>query len=307
MYKCHLTNPEQHDPDNFIYIVHGVMNYSGCVDTLVPAGLDAKFDFDSSGCVDEPVSAGLDAKIDLSTADLSKIDFTKFYENINNYSYNEICPNNGGVSQISSINHALRRIQDPDDFYSASLVGRLSQDRMKQVFGSWRDRDISQLATFGNFGFILQPEDQDVWVAWDNDIGTPHDKDKRREFAHKHRGKKKSWIDLLQTPLSYSRDASYNELVINGNPNTPVVGVFYLVMNEKSEIEGKRLAQITMALLKRQLPVVPVPWVKDEENQSEDPEIKEKRRELRGLQMTFQLRQSALEFENYWKQFQKYG
>src|SRR3989338_1016811 len=295
MHKNNLTNPEHHDPDNFMYIVHGIMGCSGCVDEPIPTVPDVKLDL---------------GEINFGTADISdisKIDLTTFYECIGNFSYDAKYFIDGGMSQTSNISNALRKVQDPNDFYSASLVGRLSQERMRRIFGSWGDRDISQLATFGTFGLILQPEDTDVWIAWDNDIGTPDDKEKRRDFAHKHKGKKKSWIDLLQTPLSYSKQASYNELVINGNPNTSIVGLFYTSIDEKSESTGKHLAQRTMDLLKRHLPVIPIPLVEDEEDQSENPETREKMRELRHLQMTCRLYESQEEFEHYFERFRQHG
>jgi hypothetical protein len=233
MYTAKLTDPAKHDPDNFIYLVHGVMDYQ------------------------------------------------QLSSNTSNPSANII--------------KSLKRIRDSEDFYSASLVGKLTASRAKETT-DWCGGELSQLATFGRFGFILEPKDLDIWIAWNCDLGTPHDQEKRREFANKYRGRRKDVLDLLANPIGMSDGVNFNELVINGNQNTNIAGVFYKTTNKKTETEGKNLAQIAMDLLGKQLPVVVLHETIKLKEYDGDPKTQELQRELEGMRDILALQMSVREF-----------
>lgn len=249
MYCANLTNPKLHDPANFVYIVHGIMDYG-------PYLLKNK----------------------KSSLEGIEIDLTE-------------------ISDVVKMHYVLQKIRDPEDFYSASLVGRLSASRAKEIL-SWGGGELSHLATFGNFGFIMKPEDTDIWVAWHSDIGVPRDKQERKEFAQKFQGRKKSVYDLMTKPLEQSNsDVTHNELLIKGNPSVEIVGLFYKSFGKKSERKGKISAQIALDTLKKEIPIIRIPGYVGVKKYDKDPKIREQEKHLDSLRDSIALSQALLEFK----------
>ena len=202
------------------------------------------------------------------------------------------------VFDKNAVHLALQKVRNFRDFYSASLVGKLDSSRAKETL-DWSNGELSQLATFGNLGLIIKPEDTDVWVAWNSDIGTPGCKEERIPFVQKHKGKRKSVYDLMTDALKVSNPSvSYNELVIQGNPNVDITGLFYKTpCRSKLERQIKTVSQIVMDALKEELPIIEIPEPVNAKEYDEDPKIREQEKHLDSLRDSIALSQALLKFK----------
>jgi len=227
MFKIKLTDPKEHNPEDFVYLVHGLHNWHG----------DEKFSFDQ-------------------------------------------------------IQDRISNVQDPTQFYRASMIGHLDEEAAKKRF--IYHGKISQLATFGNVGLILNPaHDGLVYVAWNCDLGSPGDHEELKKFAEKHKDKVRAPFSLLIETIEHEY-VKYNEMIVKGHPDTEVQGVFYQGLNQETEKEGKRLADIVSGVCKREIPVIGLPFKKKVD--SSNPEEREVQQELDILELQLQILQIKAEF-----------
>lgn len=227
MFKKILTNPKEHNPDDFVYLVHGLM------------------DWDFSGLTSQEME-----------------------------------------------DH-VSKIRNPNQFYSASMIARLNGESAKRRIG-WHDGSISQTSTFGLVGLILGPADDTIiQIAWNCDIGSPHDPSELGRFVQKHKGK----IRYPLTLLTQTKGSPYNELILRGDERTDIKGVFYTPINPKEERNGKILAEIVSEVMQSEVPVIqlPTPQIKSYDN-IQDTKEREKLRELDFLRTQTNIMQAHLEF-----------
>ncbi len=158
----------------------------------------------------------------------------------------------------NEIEQILSRINTPGCFYSASLIGKLSKDKALRLLDY--PHEINQTYTFGLIGFIVQPEkDEDIYIAWNCDIGSPLEPSELKEFARKHRGKKKSIVKLLTNAvgIKYIR---YNELILQGSEDTKISGIFYREgLNEIGKEKLSLLTEVIEDFTKSKIPIVALP------------------------------------------------
>jgi|TARA_Y100000310_G_C20605398_1_gene775225 hypothetical protein len=196
MYKEVLTDPKQHDSNNFIYLVHGIMDHSGLAEKKV----------------------------------LTRYD----------------------------VEQKINRIKDPEGFYRGSLIGRLEAETAKEKI-HWHGGPVSQTATFGNQGLILDPSSDDiVYIAWNCDLGSPWQNGEFKEWIMQHKGKKKDPLDLLTHSVGPSW-ANYNEMALRGDPATNVSGVFYVDLDDRAAFEGRLLQEMVSVLKGQDVPIIALP------------------------------------------------
>jgi len=171
-----LTNPEEHRPDNFVYLAHGLMDWNG-------NGLTTK-----------------------------------------------------------EIKERVERIRDSNQFYRVSMIGCLSKEAARKKFNYYKE--ISQIGTFGVVGLILAPAcDDAVYVAWNCDLGSPHNQEDLVRFAQQHRRKTQFPLKLL-TETKGPEGMKYNELILRGDKETKIQGIFQRRVDKETEQKTRILVDI---------------------------------------------------------------
>lgn len=231
-FKDVLTDPRDYDPNNFIYLVHGIM---------MP------------------------------------------------YYYTDASQEMRG-KMIDTVN----RIKDPKQYYRASLIGHLSAEFAKQKIG-WYGREVHQLVTFGNIGLILRPaSDGLVEIAWNCDLGSPNDQKELAEFVQKYKERIKNPLILL------TQSILHNELILRGDKNTKIVGVFFIDDSKTTEYDDKVLRELVKEIKQKEQTEVPVIKLPAPENidydKIKDPENREKMKKLYMLKTQAELKQIFAEF-----------
>lgn len=161
-----------------------------------------------------------------------------------------------GTDTLTSfdVEERLTRLRNPDIFYRASLIGKLPEETAKQKFGY--HGNIAQTDTFGIEGFIVRPPLDDlIAIAWNSDIGSPHNGEGLKEFVLEHRGKVKAPFYLLTQTIGLAR-ARYNELIIQGHPETEVQAAFW---NKGCPKSSTIVHELTQQALGRELPLIELP------------------------------------------------
>lgn len=240
MFKEILTNPEEHNPNNFIYLVHGFL------------------DWDSTGITPKEMM------------------------------------------------EKTKRILDPEQFYRASLVGKLEKDAAIQKFSY--HREIAQLGTFGEIGLILNPSSNSlVQIAWNCDLGSPWDPEEFKKFVTKHNGKIRGPVILL-TQTKGQEDLKCNELIIQGDKNTIIEGVFYNKdWGEKQK--AQTLAEIISEITEKRVPIIELPSPKKEDSGNHDKDDRKRLVKLDCLRAQCEIMEAQVEFNSPWlrseREFQK--
>ncbi|MEA3329848.1 MAG: hypothetical protein U9Q06_03835 [Nanoarchaeota archaeon] len=226
-----LTNPKEHNKDDFIYLVHGLLDRNG-----------------------------------------------------------------NGISP-QELKEKVQWVNDPSQFYRASLIGHLDERVAKERFG-YR-RDINQSGTFGDIGLILDPTNEDsLYIAWNCDLGSPGDPEQLREYALKNRGKRKYPFELLTQTVG-PKGREYNELILKGDKDTAVKGVFFRGDDANTKDKARMLTDITCEAVQSEVPVVELPqYPRPSYEEIEDPEQRKLAQSFDMLGSQNQIMQAHLEFED---------
>ena len=200
-FKRILTDPDEHDPENFVYLMHGLSH----------SMYDPK-------------------------------------------------------DSIHKLDSKVKRITTPGEFYSASLVGVLDHEMMREKFGFWDT--VNQTDLFGVYGFVLNPSeipvnDEIIKIAWYCDIGTPKNQEEVKRFVQEHEGKVKPPLHLLKSTVG-RHPVKYNELVIEGHGDMDIVGVFYKDMNKDVRNKAMEFQKTMEDLLQRKLPLIELPYTTEQ-------------------------------------------
>lgn len=174
-------------------------------------------------------------------------------------------PSRVAKSSQSLITDTIARLRSPTKFFSASLVGKLDAQSAKEKLGY--DGIVFQTDTCGLAGLIVEPHtDDDIWIAWNCDIGSARpSEDYFRKFASEHQGKVRSPLTLL-TRADGILAIYWNELVLQGNPQIRIAGVFYPATDLQSswgKNYGKLLAQVVSELEGKEIPLIELPSPQD--------------------------------------------
>jgi hypothetical protein len=125
------------------------------------------------------------------------------------------------------IERKIKSITEAENFFRASLIGRVTGEDEKQQIVNKYGPTIANTSTFGHYGFLVTPSyDEPIYVAWKSDLGSPNEMAELRAFALANKGKRKQVFHLLSDNV---RDPiiDYNELVLRGDPKTRISAVFY--------------------------------------------------------------------------------
>lgn len=192
MFKKSITEPKEHNPNDFIYLVHALFNLK---------------DYEIS-------SKEMKDKVNL--------------------------------------------IRDPNQFYRASMIAHLNAEAAKKRI-NWHGGEVYQMGTFGKVGLIVDPAyDSLVQIAWNCDLESPCDQKELEKFVQKHKGKIRCPLILL-TNTDGLDDIKYNELILKGDENTSVKGVFFKPQDSKTENKGKQLREIVSELMQNEVPLIELP------------------------------------------------
>lgn len=233
-FKKFLTDPNEHNPENFVYLVHGILDGGN---------------------------------------------------GINPY----------------EIERRTERVKDPDQFYRASMVACLDKKTAIEKL-SYHD-DIHQIATFGNVGIIIDPTDNGlVQIAWNCDLGSPVDPEELRKYVEEHKGKIKNPFGLLTQTLKNPL-YNYNELILKGDKETEIKGVFYREGDIESHRKAGLLAGVVHRLYQVEIPVIGLPPNKRPDYDNVNPQDRELAEQCSLLSDQFKINQLLLEFFNPEKAF----
>lgn len=212
MYKELLTNPKQHDLENFIYITHGVIS-------------------------------------------------------------------GGGRPRKDVVEYAVSKIKNHEEFYRASLIGKLTAENAKKLLGY--DGSVSRIAPFGPEGLIVEPQNDDaIQIAWSHDLSSPKHP-QYSEWVKSHKGKIKTPLDILTYTL-----IGHNEMALRGDTKTNIAGVFYVAISPKIPVR-RELADIVSEIEGQEIPLVPLPFPSEIMRELSDAE---------ALKIQSELNQSLQEF-----------
>lgn len=226
MYKRLLTNPAEHDANNFVYIVHGII-----------------------------------------TPGFGKENITY------------------GIAYMQA-EEKIRRFNSPDEFFRASLIGRLDARTAKEK-RYWHGGEISETGIFGSAGIIIEPAlDELVEIAWNCDLGSPPGQEELKLFVARNRMKRRPPQNILG-----NTKGPYNEMIIRGHAGTEVKGIVY--MEGIGEQEAQKLRYIAEKATGRKLPVIALPQKPDETYEGSDAG---KKRERDFLHEEFEILQATRGF-----------
>jgi len=230
MFKESITEPKEHNPNDFIYLVHGLLDWNG-----------------------------------------------------------------NGISP-QEMKDKVNRVRDPNQSYRASMVSHLDGESAKERIG-WHGGGVYQMGTFGNVGVIVDPAyDGLVQIAWNCDLGSPWDPKELEKYVQEHKGKIRYPLTLL-TQTKGPEDIKYNELILKGDENTAVKGVFYRPQDSKTEHKGKQLGEVVSELMQSDVPVIEFPAVPiKNDDDVKDPKKREMMGTLDSLGTQNEIMQTQLEF-----------
>lgn len=157
------------------------------------------------------------------------------------------------------IEEKVRRIFDPNQFYNGSLIARMTPPSAKVRLG-WSEGDIAQTRAFSNLGLIIAPSSEDlIYVAWNCELGSPLDPAELKDFAIKHRGKKRHIINLLTNVFGcpYIPNSGYNHIIMRGDTTTNIRGIYCVETINKTEVES--LNDIIEKVTGRKVPIIAFP------------------------------------------------
>ena len=230
MFKKSLTEPKEHNPNDFIYLVHGLLDW-----------------------------------------------------------------NRNGISP-QEMKDKVNKVRDPNQFYRASMIAHLDGESAKQRIG-WHGGEVYQMGTFGKVGVIVDPAYDDlVQIAWNCDLGSPLNPKELERFVQEHKGKIRHPLTLL-TQIKGLDNIKYNELILKGDENTDIKGVFFRPQDSKTEYKGKQLGEIVSELIQDEVPVIELPAIPIK-NYDDIKDLKEKEmmRTLDNLRLQNEIIQTHLEF-----------
>jgi len=196
MFKDVLTNPSEHKPDDFIYLVHGLLPYDG----------------------------------------------------------NEITPEDVG--------REISIIKTPNEFYRASMIGRMNEASAKQRLG-WCGGELYRMFTFGDVGLILNPaSDENIKIAWYCGLGSPNEPEKLRSFVERYKYRIVEPLCIFTKSTGLPDDIlGDNEIIIEGDPATEIQGVFY--RNSDQAYNDARMVQdVASEILQSNLPIIQLPNIR---------------------------------------------
>lgn len=192
MFKKVLTNPNEHNSNDFIYLVHGLIDYS------------------ENGITPEDVA------------------------------------------------YKIGKIRNSDEFYRASMIGRMDKESAKQRVG-WHGGELYRMFTFGNVGLIVNPaSDEDIKIAWYCGLGSPNEPEELKKFVEQHKGKVRSPLYIFTKSMNADDVFGDNEFVIEGNPATQIQGVFYRDNHQASE-KAKMVQDVTCKIIQSDIPIIRLP------------------------------------------------
>lgn len=139
----------------------------------------------------------------------------------------------------------------PGSYYHCSLVGQLDEMSASRTFGF--SRPIRQTGIYGLVALILKiSSDVPIQIAWNTDLGSPSDYTRLKEFVRDNKGKLRTPLELLaKIPKSYN---SYNELILEGNPETKIMGIVFT-----KHRDSKEMAERLFSLVNLELPLITIP------------------------------------------------
>ncbi len=231
-YLKYLTDPNNHDPENFVYITRGIM-----ADEIIPE-LPAMTKYEMYNW-----SQAIIESLNGNPEQLNRLS-TKFYE------FGKLEKNNFVNVNGLKIGDVVKKVKSPLNYLSASFIGKLNSRTAKALFGL--NDKLVRVSTYSTYGIIIRPGSDDlVKIAWNSDCASPiENRDEMFEFVKKNADKKLPASELLST--SYSTD--YNELVIWGSQSNKIAGIFYSKPNAKEK--AKDLAEKLQPHLRTEIPVV---------------------------------------------------
>lgn len=118
------------------------------------------------------------------------------------------------------LNRRIDNLYNPNFHYCASLIGIFEKS------------EIYQVGTFRNKGLILKPDPQYIRIAWLQEVGSPIEEKQLEKWLDKHDGKILDPYEILEKTHDI-----YNQLVLTGNPNLEIQGIFYTDEARKSSVE----------------------------------------------------------------------
>ena len=160
---------------------------------------------------------------------------------------------NPAPNTLEGIKATVDRIQDPNKFFRASLVGRLEPHAAHERFGLYGT--INQTGTFGDIGLIVNlAKEEQVRIAWNCDLASGLTEDELIGFVSKHDSRVRDPHYLL-TQTAGNGDLNYNEIILNGHQETQLDGVFYKGGN-LPQLRANILAAMLGQLYGHKVPVV---------------------------------------------------
>lgn len=118
----------------------------------------------------------------------------------------------------------LNTIQN--EYFNASLVGRMIAENAASRIGC--NETVDQTGLWTHIGLIVKPRDEDIRIAWQSCLC----KDGRdlRELVAEYDGTRQEAKYLLRCPVAHY-PALFNNVVVKGNPEIPVTGIYLLEMD----------------------------------------------------------------------------
>jgi len=147
-----------------------------------------------------------------------------------------------------NVRQVMEHLTTPDTYFSVSLIGK-SEGELVEQFG-WKHLDSFDQTVGHTFvGFLLQPDEIKIPIAWNCDLGSPRSQSELKEFVQEHWGKKRSLYQLITESVGSGREFPYNELIVEGSPGS-IVGVYYFDIHGQMSFEeqGEKLHGITKQL-----------------------------------------------------------
>lgn len=191
------------------------------------------------------------------------------------------------------IRQRISRAIDPNRFYSASLIGRLSPKAAEERFG-YREGEIDRQVIYGGMGVVIDIlGDEVIYMASHKDLGVPMHPDELREYAMAHRGEIEDPLTLLAKKLDRvgEHPLRYNELVVRGHQDSRIRALVqcnedpsegdakkspYSRERSRLDEEGRLIGDVACDIAGEDLPLIDLP----------DPIMKryrEKQAQRRGL------------------------
>ena len=119
---------------------------------------------------------------------------------------------------LEELSKRLDSVRDCRHKYDASIIGKRGS--------------FNQIDTYGDFGVVLSPKEEDLLIAWDADAFTPPENTvERKNFFKWHTGRIKSLNSLLNcgyyTCHGAEKGMGYNNLVLKGRKSNIPQAIIY--------------------------------------------------------------------------------